>query len=244
MRFTPAPALLLSLPALLAGCGSSDNAVLSDGGSALPPLSNHDLANRCFTLNARDVTDLGRYAIDKIMKKGFVFDIDHAEIRSKQYMLDVAGALSPNCPMISGHGGHGGINNAQAAQIIRQGGIIYPALPNGKDFTAFLQKLKPVWQASGTSRPIALGYGADANGLRNLPGPRGAGTTPIRYPFTLFQGPGWGPQFEAAGISPTRDGCACCAVQRRDCGCSPCCCWCCASPPAWWETEIRSATSA
>ncbi len=154
--------------------------------------------------NARTVTDLGRYAIDKIMKKGFVFDIDHAEIRSKQYMLDEAAKLSPDYPMISGHGGHGGINNAQAAQIIRQGGILYPALPNGKDFTDFLNKLKPVWQASGTTRPIALGYGADANGLRNLPGPRGAGTTPIKYPFTLFQGPGWGPQFEAAGITPIK----------------------------------------
>jgi hypothetical protein len=152
--------------------------------------------------NARTVTDLGKYAIDKIMKKGFVLDIDHAEIKSKQYMLDQGAKTTPYYPMISGHGGQGGINNAQAVQIIRQGGIIYPAIPNGKDFAAFVQKLKPIWAASGTTRPLAVGYGADTNGLRTLPASRGAGSEPIHYPFTLFQGAGWGPQYAAAGIAP------------------------------------------
>lgn len=153
--------------------------------------------------NARDVTDLGKYALDKIMKKGFTLDIDHAEIRAKQIMLDMGKALTPNYPMISGHGGHGGINNAQAQQMIEQGGIIYPSAKNGAEFKAFLDKLKPIWTASGTQRPLAIGYGADANGLANLPKPRGAAAEKqIQYPFTLFQGPGWGSQFAAAGIAP------------------------------------------
>ncbi len=152
--------------------------------------------------NARDVTDLGKYAIDKILKKGFTLDIDHAEIRSKQYMLDQGARFTPNYPMISAHGGHGGISNAQVVQIVRQGGIVYPAIENGKTMVEYMNRLKPLWQQSGTSRAFAMGYGADSNGLRNLPGPRGAGTTPIQYPFTLFSGPGWGPQFSAAGIAP------------------------------------------
>jgi hypothetical protein len=154
--------------------------------------------------NARDVTELGRYAIDKIMKKGFTLDIDHAEVRSKQYMLDQGARFTPNYPMISAHGGHGGISNAQVEQIVRQGGIVYPNILNGENYKAFLEKLKPLWSASGTTRPIAIGYGADANGLANLPTPRGAGATLIEYPFTLFQGPGWGPQFAAAGIAPLK----------------------------------------
>ncbi|MBI2383726.1 MAG: peptidase M19 [Gammaproteobacteria bacterium] len=155
--------------------------------------------------NARDVTDLGKYAIRKIMEKGFTLDIDHAEIRSKQYMLDEGAKLTPNYPMISGHGGHGGISKAQAEQMIRQGGIIYPALENGKNMSDFLKnRLKPIWQASGTSRPLAMGYGADANGLRNLPGPRGAGGPPLQYPFTMFAGEGWGSQFRSAGIRPVQ----------------------------------------
>ncbi len=154
--------------------------------------------------NARDITDLGIYAIDKIMKKGFVFDIDHAEIRSKQIMLDYAATMNPPYPMISGHGGHGGLSNAQAQQLIAQGGIIYPANKNGFDHVEFLNKLRVQWEASGTSRPLSMGYGADANGLRNLPGPRGMArimeTGPVNYPFQLFAGEDWGPQF--AGIAP------------------------------------------
>src|SRR5581483_7828738 len=81
-----------------------------------------------------------------------------------------------------------------------QGGIVYPAIENGKDMVGHMNRLKPLFQQSGSTRTFAMGYGADSNGLRNLPGPRGAGTTPIEYPFTLFRGPGWGPQF--SGVEP------------------------------------------
>ncbi|HZP11920.1 MAG TPA: hypothetical protein VFB36_05820 [Nevskiaceae bacterium] len=150
--------------------------------------------------NARGVTELGKYAIDKIMKKGFTLDIDHAEVSIKQYMLDQGAKTTPNYPMISAHGGHGGISNAQVVQIYKQGGIVYPAIENGKDMVGYMNRLKPLFQQSGSTRTFAMGYGADSNGLRNLPGPRGAGTTPIEYPFTLFRGPGWGPQF--SGVEP------------------------------------------
>ena len=152
--------------------------------------------------NARTVTDLGKYAIDKIMKKGFVLDIDHAEIKSKQYMLDQGKRFTPNYPMVSAHGGHGGISNAQAEQLVRQGGILYPAIENGENMVGYIKRVKARWIASGTTRPLAMGYGADSNGLRNLPGPRGAGATPVVYPFTLFQGTGWSSKF--SGIAPLK----------------------------------------
>jgi hypothetical protein len=162
--------------------------------------------------NARTVTPLGYYALDKIMKKGFTIDIDHAEIKSKQIMLDLGAKTTPYYPMISAHGGHGGINNEQIKQIVKQGGIVYPSLPNGKDFVDFANKLKPLWDAGNAqrveaglpARPLAIGYGSDADGLRNLPDPRGLDREQIKYPFTLFQGEGWGPQFAAAGIAPIK----------------------------------------
>jgi len=150
--------------------------------------------------NNRTITDLGAYAIDKIMKKGFILDIDHAAYRSKQLMLDYTAITEPDYPMVSGHGGQGGINNAQARQIIAQGGIIYPGNKNGKGHVDFIEKLRVQWEASGTERPLSVGYGADANGFRTLPGPRGAQriseTAPVEYPFTMFEGPDWGPQFD------------------------------------------------
>ncbi len=154
--------------------------------------------------NSRDVTDLGIYAIDKMMKKGFVIDIDHAELRSKQIMLDYAANTEPAYPMVSGHGAQGGLTNAQAQQLIAQGGIIYPINQNGKGHVDFLARLDEQWTLSGTDRPLSAGYGADANGLRNLPGARGMGrileTGPVSYPFQMFQGEDWGPQF--AGVAP------------------------------------------
>ena len=183
----------------LTGNGDPISNILIGNAQGLLPI--YGAGRQC---NARTVTPLGQYAINKIMNKGFTIDIDHAEIRSKQIMLDEAAKTTPNYPMISGHGGHGGISNAQAAQILRQGGIIYPSSQNGQSYKAFLEKLKPIWAASGTSRPLAIGYGADATGLANLATARGMGSRPIEYPFTLFQGEGWGPQFAAAGIAPLK----------------------------------------
>jgi len=195
--FFDAGAVMETAP-LTGNSGPLGAALVSAAGGRLPI---YGPGRQC---NARTITPLGQYAINKIMKRGFTIDIDHAEIKAKQMMLDEAAKVTPNYPMISGHGGHGGINNAQVKQIIKQGGIVFPASQNGKQFKAFLDKLKPLWAASGTTRPLSIGYGADATGLANLAPARGAGTQPIQYPFTLFSGPGWGPQFAAAGIAPLK----------------------------------------
>lgn len=191
-----AGAELETAPLMLGGDPLTQALIASGAGTApiYPP------GRQC---NARGVTPLGKYAIDKILKKGFILDIDHAELSIKQYMLDEGAKLTPNYPAISGHGGHGGITTAQAEQVFRQGGLIYQALGNGKEMIRYFEQMKPVWQRA-TNRPLALGYGADSNGLRTLPGPRGEGSTAIKYPFTLFQGPGWGPQYAAAGIAPLK----------------------------------------
>ena len=149
--------------------------------------------------NARDMTDLGEYAVQQLMKKKFIIDIDHAEITIKQKMLDMARAQTPSYPMISAHGGHGGINLAQAKDILDNGGLIYPFKPNGKGHVDFMKKLKPIWPAG---KPMAVGYGMDANGIADRAPPRGAGSKPVKYPFTLFTGPDWGDRYAKAGIKP------------------------------------------
>jgi hypothetical protein len=147
--------------------------------------------------NARGMTDLGRYTLQKLMDKKFIIDIDHAELSIKSDMIEMAKAQTPTYPLISAHGGHGGISMQQARDILDLGGLIYPFKPNGRGHTDFIQALKPIWPVG---RPMAVGYGMDANGIADRAGPRGAGSAPVQYPFTLFQGAGWGPQF--AGIAP------------------------------------------
>jgi hypothetical protein len=154
--------------------------------------------------NARGTTALGRYALEAAMKKGFVLDIDHAEISIKQDMLDEGAKTTPAYPMISAHGGHGGFTNAQVLQMLRQGGIMYPGMVNGREYKWFYDKVEAIWnQMSAAEKaryPIAVGYGADQNGLANQPRPRsGEDVVPVDYTngFTLFRGSGWGPRFNA-----------------------------------------------
>lgn len=149
--------------------------------------------------NARGISDLGRYALQQLMKRKFIIDIDHAELSIKSEMIKLAQAQTPTYPLISAHGGHGGISTQQAKDILNLGGLIYPYKPNGKGQANFVKQIKPLWPAG---RPLAVGYGSDTNGFGGLAGPRGAGSVPVKYPFTLFSGLGWGPQFAAAGIQP------------------------------------------
>ena len=147
--------------------------------------------------NARGMTALGRYALEAAMKKGFVLDIDHAEISIKQDMLDEGAKTTPAYPMISAHGGHGGFTNAQVLQMLRQGGIMYPGMINGREYKWFYDKVEAIWNqmtpAEKAKYPIAVGYGADQNGLAGQPGPRGGdGVVPVDYDnITLFRGAGW-----------------------------------------------------
>ncbi|PTU31505.1 peptidase M19 [Stenotrophobium rhamnosiphilum] len=178
------------------GTGSDPltQAVFAAGGGVLPV---YPAGRQC---NSRGITELGRYAIEQIMKKKMVIDIDHAELSIKQDIIDIAKAQKPQYPLVSMHGGHGGISQEQAIDVLKLGGVIYPYAPNGKGAAEFIQKIKPIWPAG---RPLAMGYGFDGNGFGGYAGPRGAGSKgDIVYPFTLFKGPGWGPQFAAAGIKP------------------------------------------
>ncbi|MES0874221.1 peptidase M19 [Sinimarinibacterium thermocellulolyticum] len=150
--------------------------------------------------NARGMTELGRYVIEKLMEKKFIIDIDHAELSIKQDMIDIAKAQNPPYPLISAHGGHGGISIQQAKDILALGGLIYPFKPNGRGHVEFMRKLKPLWDEARPGEPLAVGYGMDANGIADRSPPRGATDKPVQYPFTLFQGEDWGPQFE--GFAP------------------------------------------
>ncbi len=146
---------------------------------------------------------LGRYTLQKLMEKKFIIDIDHAELSIKQYMIDVAKKQNPAYPLISAHGGHGGISMQQARDILAIGGLIYPFHDNGRAHTAFVGKLQPLWTGARGGEPIAVGFGVDANGIANRAGARGMGSTPVAYPFTLFQGTEWNdPMF--AGLAPVK----------------------------------------
>jgi len=184
------------LATTLPGSGSDPitDFVLNGNGGVLPVYP--DRERHC---NARDVTDLGRTALQAIMNKGLIIDVDHAAYHSKSIMLDIAEAQNPPYPLVSTHDGHGGLTRDQLARMYAIGGVVYPYKGNGQKHADWLAKVK-IWREDAAAiegsvvneTPLAIGYGADANGFGGHPGPRSsAAERPITYPINLFQGEGW-----------------------------------------------------
>ena len=147
--------------------------------------------------NSRWFTDLGRYAMERLMDKKIIIEVDHMDLKMKTQLLDMAEERSPAYPLVSTHGGHGGISMEQARRLLADGGLLYPAKGNGIKYNEQRELLRTV---KSPDYLFAMGYGADMNGLAHQSPPRGSDAEPVQYPFTLFSGPGWGPQFD--GLQP------------------------------------------
>ena len=129
-----------------------------------------------------------------------MIEVDHTELEVKNQILDMAEAADPPYPVMSGHGGHGGVSEEQARRIFAVGGLIYDYKGNG---TGFVEALNRTRALAEEAPYFGFGFGADTNGLGPQALPRSANAIaarPVRYPFTLFRGPDWGPEFD--GIAP------------------------------------------
>ena len=158
--------------------------------------------------NKRGLTELGRQAMNRIMDLGIVLSLDHASLYSKHAMLDIAEERLPPYPVISGHGSQGGISYETAKRLIRNGGYYYPYKSDGKSFVEFMAEVKTLYdqawaEDNSNMLPWAFGIGYDVNGFGGYNPPRPNPDQLVEYPFTLFEGEGWGPKFSAAGIQPT-----------------------------------------
>lgn len=140
--------------------------------------------------NARWLTPIGQKVLTKLMEHGVIIELDHMELEIKSQTLDLAAAQTPPYPTVSTHSGQGGISNAQARRILKDGGIIYPIKRNAPTHIDTYAKVTQLNTESGNTRLFGYGYGADTNGLATQPQPRRnivAGRE-IVYPFTLFKG--------------------------------------------------------
>ncbi|MDD9892989.1 MAG: hypothetical protein OXT49_05710 [Gammaproteobacteria bacterium] len=151
------------------------------GSLSLPVYGNNE---QC---NARWMTPLGNFMVEELMKKGIIIEVDHLELEMKSQLIEKAAGVSPAYPLVSTHGGHGGISTQQARDMLAGGGLIYPYKPTGEEFVEFVDKVRDVTPAN-YPYPFAVGYGADTNGLGAQAEPQ---ETNIGYPFTLFRGRDW-----------------------------------------------------
>lgn len=144
--------------------------------------------------NKRGITDLGRFAVRHVMDKDMMIDVDHMSVKMKGQVIGMAMDHQPMYPVISSHGGHGGVTMEQARNILKTGGLINPIDVTPGRYTERLQDLKVI---TPKDQLLAMSYTSDVNGLAAQPGPS---EPRISYPFTLFQGPDWGSKFN--GIQP------------------------------------------
>jgi len=127
--------------------------------------------------NARTVDGLGKYAI--------VQDHDEASCstsitpRSRaRDMLTRASVSTPNYPMVSAQGGHCGSAKRRRAVIKKGRKVLYPALEHGAKLVDYIQRVKARWIA-WNARSAGDGLRRRLEGCAHLPGPRGAGATPV-----------------------------------------------------------------
>ena len=174
--------------------GDPITGALIDATGGLAPIYDPNIQH----CNARWLTDLGRFLIERLIAKKVMIDVDHLELEIKSQVLDIAEAQDPPYPVMSSHGGHGGISEEQARRIFALGGLIFDYKGNGREYVASQRQARAF---KDDRFFFGYGFGADTNGLGAQADPRvGDDVTPVPYPFTLFQGEGWGPEF--ADVAP------------------------------------------
>ncbi|MDD9892913.1 MAG: peptidase M19 [Gammaproteobacteria bacterium] len=163
------------------------------------PLPAYDSSTR--QCNARPLNALGEHAYSKFFEKGLIISIDHAPLLVKRTLLDLAAQEDPPYPIISGHGYQGGVRNDDVKDLLKAGGYTYPYKWDGASFVDTLNRAKVEYDRAAAEDPthmlpFASGFGFDINGFGGYNPPRPNPEQLVHYPFTLFEGAGWGSQFD------------------------------------------------
>lgn len=188
-------AVMTSLPNL--GNDPLSKALIANNPGVLPLYPTAENKRQC---NKRGLTELGKYAFTKLMEKGIIIEVDHLELSIKGDLIAMGERQSPQYPLVSTHGAHGGISKDQVKRILAAGGLVYPYQGNAQEWT---QDFKTISQFKSPNHAFAVGFGADTNGLGAQAGPRGATRPAIQYPFTLFSGSDWQGVFDGP-VTPVK----------------------------------------
>ncbi len=119
--------------------------------------------------NSLGITERGRFAINYMMKKGFLIDIDHMSEKMTNEVLNMA--MVNDYPVNSGHNeprGNAGTENGrtikQYAQIKQLGGMV--GTGHGANASAYVKTYRQVAQIMGYSH---VAIGTDVGGFSALP---------------------------------------------------------------------------
>jgi hypothetical protein len=130
--------------------------------------------------NIHGLTDLGAYAIQGMMNRGMMIDVDHMGVKSMSQALDLFEANGyPG--VVSGHSW---LDPTFYQRILDLGGVVGPY---GNGTSQFVSDWRTVRSQPGYRG--GLGVGFDTGGFGAQPPPReDAAAHPLTYPFQTFDG--------------------------------------------------------
>ena len=133
--------------------------------------------------NSRRLTELGVYAVRRLMDAHMLIEVDHLSEAAREQVLALAEAR--RYPLVSSHTGTGGSWTRSELRRLRSVGGFATATIESP--AALVRKLLAVQRDGGGFR--AVGLGSDTGGFAELPGPDAAtGRARLAYPFRSFDG--------------------------------------------------------
>ena len=133
--------------------------------------------------NAKGLTDLGAYAVRRMMAKHMLIEADHLSERARLTVLSMAEAARyPG--IVSSHTNTGGFwTDSDLTRLYALGGLA-TARPDVAG--ALANRINTLAAFPGA---FGVGLGTDTGGLGGLPGPRAdAAQHPLQYPFSSYVG--------------------------------------------------------
>lgn len=142
--------------------------------------------------NVRGLTDLGKYVVRQMMKRGMIIHVDHMSVKAARDTLDLA--EQAGYPGVMSE--HSWADPAITGRVIRDGGfaasyILYsaPGIPASED-----PPFQEAWNINNAHAgpghySTAYGFSSDIDGLGTLPrAPTDNAEHPVVYPFTAING--------------------------------------------------------
>ena len=132
--------------------------------------------------NERGLTDLGRYAVDRLMDNGILIEADHLGEHGRAELLDITERAG--YPLVSSHTHTGGPwTDGELRRLLAGGGFVSATR---EDARALAKRVLAFQRVADPDRLLGVGFGTDTGGFATLPGPVPADVAPpLRYPFTL-----------------------------------------------------------
>jgi hypothetical protein len=135
--------------------------------------------------NTRGLTDLGEYAVRKLMDEHVMIEVDHLSEWAREKVLSIA--EERGYPLVSSHTNTGGLWTADELKRLYAGGGFAAARIN--DAAKLPGSILRFRRFAVGGHVAGVGLGTDTGGFNALPAPAAdAAKRPLDYPFRSFVG--------------------------------------------------------